>query len=446
MRWHVKITKSRFSIKLIIFALSIFFCVKGYTNQLLLESFDSLSNTTLIDKENHVIVPYSIFSNVKYTHGLNTFRFSKYEIKIDSIENIKKILVRISKINPNLNSSDAITGNKFKIEHQLPWWSKSAPTKLKQINFSNVDGALDFYNLNDGYQLSLLQKQGNWGKVYLLEHLSGGNKVKICAVKLILTRSDRSFSMAEFQERHITEIRNNLIISNLNLAIKPYGIIKNDDNHYLLFMEYGNPAHEHFKKLSPEEVVKQISKFIIDVEKMHASGFTHGDLKVDNMLIIGNIIKLCDWLSLNEYNKTNVGEFRYIGDNLPPEAIRANYFNDDRTLKYSVVGSKLNQKVYILHPISSDRFCMAVSLLEILEPDLYKKISYIPKGFNPWAPESLEFYPHYVNLIKETQTILLERANISKDLKRRNLYKQISQFIDVDPMKRIMLFNSEKQQ
>jgi len=79
-----------------------------------------------------------------------------------------------------------------------------------------------------------------------------------------------------------------------------------------------------------------------------------------------------------------------------------------------------------------------VSLLEILEPDLYKKISFIPKDFNPWAPKSLEFYPQYVNLIKETQSMLLDRIKKIRSPKTRHLYLQIVQFIDLDPMNRVV--------
>lgn len=400
----------------------------------------SLANLSLADGETQAIVPYSIFSNAMYTSNLNTFYLSNYKLKIQSPAKSKNFLTKISKISRDeLCSEDENEINETNIIDQLPWWSKSAPQELTKIDFSKIDGKLKIYNLDNGYRLSLLAKQGNWGKVYLLEHVSSHSEVKkICAVKLILTRSDRSLEVKEFHKRHLIEIVNNLKISNLDIAVKPYGIVKNDDDHYLLFMEHGEPAHNKFKKMHDDEKVDQIYSFFEKVNQMHAAGFAHGDLKLDNMLVVGNKFKLCDWFSLNEYHKTIVGEYRYIGDNLPPEAIRANYFKDDKALRYSVVGSKGGEKTYLLHPIAADRFCLAVSLLEILEPDLYKKISYIPKDFNPWAPKTLDFYPQYVNLIKETQSILLERANKIGHVRTSNLYRQLSQFIDLDPLARTM--------
>lgn len=407
-------------------------------------STDPVANINITEGESQTLIPYITFSNAKYTSNLDTFNLSEYKIKIQNQEKSNNFSVKISKQKTNslfFNNKSSI--NEINIDQQPSWWSKSTPNELRKLDYSKVDGCLNTYILNNGYQLSLLEKQGNWGKVYLLEHLSRDGKLtKLCAVKLILTRSDRSLDINEFHKRHIAEIKNNLRISNLDIAIKIFGIIKNDEDHYLLFMEYGQPAHIHLTQLQDEEKVNQINNLIEKVYKMHAAGFAHGDLKLDNILVVGNKFKLCDWLSLNEYNKTIVGEYRYFGDNLPPEAIRANYFKDDKQLQYSVVGFKGNEKVYLLHPIAADRFCLAVSLLEILEPDLYKKISYIPKGFNPWAPKTLDFYPQYVSLIKETQSILLEKANKISHAKKRHLYKQLSRFIDLDPMKRISTSSS----
>lgn len=436
MRKYLPIN-SKFAIKLFVLTLCSFSSIASSTNQPFVKTLDKLSDINIINKEVKICVPYSFVSNAKFTLQPDTFNFRDYQIKMDKMENSNNIYAKISKINLNQysNKSEPL------LDTKLPWWSISAPPELKQLDFSKVDGKSNSYNLGNGYKLSLIDRQGNWGKVYILEHLTEGSKTKtICAIKLILTRlEDRSLNLGEFQKRHITEINNNLKISKLEIAVKPYGMVKNDDNHYLLFMENGYSVHDHFKKLLPPEMIKQIAVFIKDVEKMHISGYTHGDLKLDNVLLVKNKMKLCDWFSLNEYNKTTVGEYRYIGDNLPPEAIRANYFKNDKKLEYSIVGQKNNQKSYILHPISSDRFCLAVSLLEVLEPDLYKYITYMPKSFNPWSPESLKFYPKYIVRIKNTQEILLKKSENISDKEKRDLYKQISVFLSCDPIKRVVL-------
>lgn len=399
-----------------------------------LSNISSISNLDFTQGDVQVTAPCFLLSDTHFTSALDTYRHSNYSIKVLDIENPKKSILRISKINQAKISNQ----DNLNVEQKLPWWSKSAPKDLKSLDFSKVDGKSKIYHIGKNYRLTLLAKQGHWGMVYLLERLSKNlNPQKICAVKLVFSRADRPIKIEEFHERHKEELQNNIKIQNLDIAMQPYGIIKNDIDHYLLFMEYGENGHDHFKNLSLEESIKQISGFMSEVDKMHASGYSHGDLKVDNMLFVGKKIKLCDWYSLNEFNQTIVGKFRYVGDNLPPEAIRALYFKENENLKYAIVDEQNKQRAYFLHPISADRFCLAVSLLEILEPDLYKNFEKaLPKDFNPWAPKSLEFWPGYIAVIKKTQAALLIRAEKMDDQKIRKLYERLAVFMDLNPMKR----------
>jgi serine/threonine protein kinase len=287
-----------------------------------------------------------------------------------------------------------------------------------------------------------LSEQGCWGKVYALEQFADNKEPQIlCAVKVLLTRKDKDMAVQTFRERHRDEIKNNLIISNWDLAIKPYGILKNDEDHFILFLEYGQSGHEYFKNQPAEAFLDNLDEFLNEVNKMHALGYAHGDLKIDNMLIVNNKIKLCDWYSLTDFKKIPVQKYRYIGDNLPPEAIRAFYFGENTALNYSRVKLKNTEKAYILHPIAADRFCMSISLLEILAPELHldltKKYEEIfPKDFNPYQPTTLDFMPKYVQFLKETQATLLKLAKKTDDKRKQKLCKNMAKFIELDPMKR----------
>jgi hypothetical protein len=412
--------------------LMLFFLHPCYADHL--TSLDSISNLNFSRGETQFTAPYSILANTTFTADLNTYRFKNYEIKIINSENPDRLIFEVTK-----NNHTKITENSsFDIEKHLPWWSKSAPKILKKLDFTKVDGESNAYDMGNNYRLTLLAKQGNWGKVYVLEHLSkNSNAQKICAVKLILTRSDRKMEVAEFHERHKEELKNNLIIADQDVAVKPYAIIKNDADHYLLFMEYGESAHQYFKSNPLNTTLERVYQFLNVVNKMHLNGFAHGDLKLDNVLLIKNKFKLCDWYSLININKTNVGQYRYYGDNLPPEAIRALYFKTDN-LKYSLVRDQSKMKSYFLHPIAADRFCLAVSLMEIVAPDLEKAFySTFPNGFfNFYSPDSLEFWPKYVKQIRKIQRELLSRSKNIQNKKERQLYKQISKYLDVDPMQR----------
>lgn len=339
------------------------------------------------------------------------------------------------------------------LSKRLPWWSPTAPLVLKTLDFSKVDGKESTYAIGDNYRLTLLSKQGHWGKVYVLEQIAADHTVKkICALKLILTRPELNMSVEEFRERHQQEVLNNLNLAgaNFNIAIKPYGVLEQDPDHYLLFLEYGENAYTRFKDQSLEPYLDQLHAFIQEVNAMHLAGYTHGDLKVDNMLFVNNKLKLCDWYSWVALNKTTVGKYRYIGDELPPEAMRALYFKEDQSLLYSLVtdnhaiSSKTkntpNQQAYFLHPIAADRFCLGVSLLEILAPDLYKGFyTLLPKSFNPWKAETIEFWQSQVDYIRDVQNTLRDMAAKTDNLKKRWLLEQIVEFIHVDPLKRKML-------
>lgn len=407
-----------------------------------IQNIHSLDELELKDKRDPVQItaPYSILSNATFTPNLDSYSYKDYNLKILDKEHSKKLILQIVK---NLESKNLMVSSKIK--EPLPWWSKTAPSVLKNLDFSKVDGKLNEYQIAKNYRLRLLSKQGHWGKVYVLERLGkDGFKEIICAVKLLLTRSEPDMSVQNFRERHQDEINNNLILveRNIDIADKPYGILENDADHYLLFLEYGDNAHDRFKHQSIDVIVNQLYDFIKTVNKLHLAGYAHGDLKIDNFIFVNNEIKLCDWYSLSDFTRIVVEKYRYIGDNLPPEAMRAFYFGENTGLTYSLVIDHDQERSYLLHPVASDRFCLAISLLEVLAPDLYKNYtSMVPKNFNPYKPDSLEFWPKYVAYINATQKALLQRAAETENVKKRELFQQLSTFIELDPMKREMVLS-----
>jgi serine/threonine protein kinase len=394
----------------------------------------SLSELELI-QTNTVTTPYYVLSGTKYTTDLHSFAYQDLSLKVLSKENPNKILLEIARI----SSAKPHTPMKY-INVKLPWWSTKVPEILKKLNFSQVDGKAAGYQLGNNYRLNLLARQGHWGKVYVLEHILDDSTVeKICAVKVLLTRPEYKKTKEYFRTRHSKEIQNNLQLAQLNLqvAYELFGIIENDADHYLLFTEYGLNAHEAFKQQPLSLSVAQMHELLQEIDKMHLAGIAHGDLKIDNMLLINNQIKLCDWYSLDIFTNSNVGNYRYIGDNLPPEAMRAFYFKENDALKYSQVYYLSQHKTYILHPIAADRFCVAISMLEILAPDLYQGFEKLsPKGFNPYSPESLDFWQANAAYLAMMQGELLDRAENVDNLKQRQLFKLIAKYVNIDPEQR----------
>lgn len=402
----------------------------------------SLSDLPQIQPNNtyQITAPYSILSNTMYSSDMDVYDYNQYHFKIMDKQNPDKMILQVT-TKPTTPVSLNITTS---LNKRLPWWSLDAPTVIKTLDFSKVDGKETTYSMGNGYRLTLLPKQGHWGKAYVLEHISADKTVKkICALKLILTRPELNISVEEFRKRHQKEVLNNLNLAeaNLDIAIKPYGILEQDPDHYLLFLEYGENAYTQFEKQSLEPYMDQLHDFIQAVNAMHLAGVTHGDLTVNNMLFVNNKLKLCDWYSWISLNKTMVGKYRYIGDELPPEAMRAFYFSKNNTLLYSLVtDNHQSNAAYFLHPIAADRFCLGVSLLERLAPDLYKGFyNVLPKPFNPYKPKTLEFWQNQVDYIHQVQNTLREMAAKTDNLKKRLLLEQIVEFIHVDPLKRKML-------
>jgi len=413
----------------------------AYANQI--NYINSVSELNSIADNTQVSAPYSILSNTNYTPDMKVYVHDNHKLQILNNENPDQINFRITK-HLQMKPQKYEAKN---LNTRLPWWSPLAPPELKNLDFSKMDGTADVYQIGENYQLRLLPKQGNWGKTYLLERKPKdikSNATIICVVKLLLTRSDRNMSREEFHQRHRKEIMNNLLLANLNfnIAIKTFGIIENDADHYLMFLEYGENARDRFKQQSLDKTIDEITDFIKNVNTIHLSGYAHGDLHIGNMLYINDTIKLCDWFSLKDLKNTLVKEYRYIGDNLPPEAMRAFYFGkNDESLKYSIVEYKEKKRSYWLHPIAADRFCLGISLLEIFAPDLHKKFDNLfPKNFNPYKPESLDFWIKCVSYIHETQAELLKRAAKTDDRKKRALLEQLAKFIDVDPLNRVLSF------
>lgn len=399
-----------------------------------LSDIRTISKLDFTHGDPQITAPVSILADKLYTSNLDKYRFENYEVSIIDIENPEKCVFKVT----NKNKLNSAVSKDINIEKLMPWWSSEAPRDLKKLDFSSVDGTSNSYNIGNNYRLTLLARQGHWGKVYLLERLSKSSAPKrICALKLVLSRSDLHLKkIEEFRKRHAAELQSNFIVRDWDIAIKPYGIIKRDEDRYLIFMEYGENAYQYFADHSLDASLESLYNFMNDVNKMHLSGYAHGDLKVENMLFVNNKIKLCDWYTLSDVKQTIVGKYRYFGDYLPPEAIRAFYFKDN-TLKYSLVLDNNKQKSYFLHPIAADRFCLSISLLEILEPDLYQNFDILlSKDLNPWKPKSLDFWPKYIVLIKKTQNELLNRAAKMNNKKQRQLYLQLVEFLDVDPLKR----------
>lgn len=403
-----------------------------------ISDLNSINSLTFINNQTTITAPYNIIAKTNFTHDLIQYKYNNYILKINDVTSPEQCEFTIT------NNANKLSSPEDSINFNLPWWSKSAPPILKKLNFSKVNGD-DYYKLDKNFQLKILPFQGYWGKVYVLEEIVNNKTKIICAAKLLLTRPELNVDIEDFRQRHIKEIRSNIIIDNLHLKVasKPYGIIKIDKDRYIIFLEYGKNIRDWYVKQPINAILQKLNKCIANIEDMHRLGYSHGDLTVNNMLLIDNEIKICDWFSLINFKQIQVYDYRYIGDNLGPEAMRAFYYdkykpNSKTSMAYALLTEPKNT-AYWLHPVAADRFCLGISLLEILANDLYLMVNnHFPENFDPYAPQSLDFWLKYVLVLNNIQKELLNRAdaiNNINDIKFKMLVK-IAHYINIDPLKR----------
>jgi hypothetical protein len=121
--------------------------------------------------------------------------------------------------------------------------------------------------------------------------------------------------------------------------------------------------------------------------------------------------------------------------------MRAFYFRESNELRYAKIFDNEKDEMYILHPIAADRFCLAISLLEIMAPDIYINFykifkQLIAEGFKPYRPESLEFWQENITYLKKAQQELLLRASQTVNIKKSQLFLEMAKYINVDPLER----------
>ncbi len=403
-----------------------------------INNLKSLDDLKIGNNKIQITAPYSILSKAKFTPDLHVYKYGDLILSIIEHDDPEQITLQVSR------NDDAKNLVEINPKYTLPWWSSSAPTILQKLDFSKVDGKASSYQIDANHRLTLLPNQGCWGKVYILEQIDAdaGNKI-ICAVKVLLNK--RPNQEQYFRQRHKTEIENNIVAMSFEISIKTYGILENDPDHYVMFLEYGQHAKDRFAKQPLDVTLQDLNDFIAKLDTMHAAGYAHGDLNLGNLLYVDNKLKLCDWFSLTNIKQSTVNEYRYIGDNLPPEALRAFYYDKElnaakEDMEYALDKDQNKFKPYWLHPIAADRFCLGISLMEIIAKDLYKVIEIEPfdKDFNPYAPTSLEFWPKYSSVIKNMQyeMILRSRAVSSQNNAKAILLNKIIDYIDLDPMRR----------
>jgi serine/threonine protein kinase len=400
---------------------------------------DSLNSISTSNKTIQITAPYTILSKAKYTPDLDVYKYNNLSLNIIDHDNPEQITLQVSK-------NDAVIEDvAIKPQYSLPWWSESAPKILRQFDFSKVNGKATVYQLDAKHRLTLLPHQGCWGKVYVLEETDAqGNTKIICAMKILLNKRENQEEY--FRQRHKTEIENNLIATNFEIAIKTYAIIENDPDHYLVFLEYGQYARDRFANQPLDITLRDLNVFIQELNELHEAGYAHGDLNLGNLLYVDNKLKLCDWYSLLNIRTSSVNEYRYIGNNLPPEALRAFYYDkmvqsNKEDMRYAIDNDEVKHKIYWLHPVAADRYCLGISMMEILSPDLHKIIAKepFPKDFTPYSPTSLEFWPKYATIILQMQYDLLQRSRAINDPNNNQakVLAQIVEFINLDPMQRI---------
>ncbi len=316
--------------------------------------------------------------------------------------------------------------------NNLPWWSPSAPQVLKELDFSKVTGNADTYNLNSNYRLTKLGEQGRWGTIYILERVNYGSYPKIiCAVKLLSSRQNDRISVNEFRLRHWEEIKSTILISNWDIAIKPYGIVRNDQDHFLLLLQYGQNAKGKLIQQDSNTTLLQLNDFAKNLNIMHKRGYAHGDIKLDNLLIMDNKLKLCDWFSLTSNNQIPADKCHYLAARISQKNTNASYYEQqlNTSLQYSIITISNGRQIYWLHPITADRISLGISLLKFIAPAQYQQIKQTPKNFYLYSPLGLTYWPKHKKIL---QNVKLELIKMAKDIQNKQSMEAQLLYLTID--------------
>jgi serine/threonine protein kinase len=238
------------------------------------------------------------------------------------------------------------------------------------------------------YRVSSVLGEGGMGRVYLAEHPAIGSRVAIKVLSEECTRHpdllDRFFAEA----RAVNLIRNENIVSVLDLAVLP------DGRPYIVmeFIEGHTLAHHVRNTHAPLGGVAQVMGEVLSgLAAAHAIGIVHRDLKPDNVLITVEghakildfgIAKLAPGLRADISPRTKTGALLGTPAYMAPEQISGSGTVDARTDIYAM-GVVLYEAVTGSVPFSG------ATMFDMMRAHLEERVP-PPRERRPDLPAALE--------------------------------------------------------
>ncbi len=174
----------------------------------------------------------------------------------------------------------------------------------------------------DKYILEKVLGKGKFGIVFEAVRKEDGLRVAIKVIKKSLLMTPKMYDQVE------TEI-NILTITDHSCIVK---MIENFETKTDIFivMEHieGGDLYQQLKREPIEETlaIKYIRQIIEGLEHLHSMNIVHRDIKPDNILVMGDQIKICDfgWSYMSNLSNELQHEICGTPDYIPPEMIRNN--------------------------------------------------------------------------------------------------------------------------
>jgi serine/threonine-protein kinase len=235
------------------------------------------------------------------------------------------------------------------------------------------------------YQIVKKLGSGANGSVYLVN--MGGNEVA-----LKISSNDMSVTSEVNVLKHFSKVQGKILGPSL---IDVDDCVLGSTNYSFYVMEYlsGEPVFEFLRKRGQEWLGIFIVQLLTDLHQLHKAGWVFGDLKPDNLLIVGPPPRI-RWL--------DVGGTTLIGRSIKE-------YTEFFDRGYWGMGSRKAEPSY-------DLFAVAMIMLNLVYPSRFEKKKGGMNDLKPKIEQSLLLKPYHSQLLKALQGDYTSAIEMKKEL------------------------------